>query len=115
LSHRFNQTISTVGLNVSKYYIFSLLSAWFSFCILIVVHKNRTWSIRMNNRVLKNIIFLLTIVLFILSLSACKTMKAAVSFKWGKRTECERHLEAKKVQIKYPSTSNEDPWLMSKQ
>ena len=42
-------------------------------------------------------------------------MKAAVSFKWGKRTECERHLEAKKVQIKYPSTSNEDPWLMSKQ
>ena len=62
----------------------------------------------MNNRVLKNIIFLLTIVLFILSLSACKTMKAAVSFKWGKRTECERHLEAKKVQIKYPSTSNEE-------
>ncbi len=27
-------------------------------------------------------------------------MKAAVSFKWGKRTECKRHLEAKKVQKK---------------
>ncbi len=54
----------------------------------------------MNNRVIKNIIFLLPIVLFIFSLSACKTMKAAVSFKWGKRIECKRHLEAKKVQKK---------------
>jgi len=55
----------------------------------------------MNNRVLKNIIFLLTIVFFIFSLSACKTMKAAVSFNWGKRTECKHHLEAKKDQKEY--------------
>jgi hypothetical protein len=41
----------------------------------------------MNNTVLKRVIFLLSIVLFIFSLSACKTIKAAVSFKWGKRTE----------------------------
>ena len=50
----------------------------------------------MNNSVLKRVILLLSIVLFIFSLSACETMKAAVSFKWGKRTECEHHLEAKK-------------------
>ena len=69
----------------------------------------------MNNRVLKHIIFLLIIVLFIFSLSACKTMKAAVSFKWGKRTECKRHLEAKKDQREYLLTSNAGPWIMSKQ
>ncbi|MBW2603572.1 MAG: hypothetical protein JRE28_04545 [Deltaproteobacteria bacterium] len=56
----------------------------------------------MNDRVLKRVILLLSIVLFIFSLSACKTMKAAVSFKWGKRTKCEHHLEAKKAQKEYP-------------
>jgi len=69
----------------------------------------------MYSRVLKKIILLLSIVLFIFSLSACKTLKAAVSFKWGKRTEYERHLEAKKTQKEYPSTSYAGPWLMSKQ
>ncbi len=51
----------------------------------------------MNNSVLKKVILLLSIVLFIFSLSACETIKAAVSFKWGKRTKCEHHLEAKKA------------------
>lgn len=37
----------------------------------------------MNNSILKRIILLLSIVVFIFSLSACKTIKAAVSFKWG--------------------------------
>ena len=69
----------------------------------------------MNISVLKNIILLLSIVLFIFSLSACKTLKAAVSFKWGKRTECEYLLEAKKAQKEYPSTSYAVPWLISKQ
>ena len=69
----------------------------------------------MNNSVLKRGILLLSIVLFIFSLSACKTLKAAVSFKWGKRTECEHHLEAKKTQKEYPSTSYAVPWLISKQ
>ena len=69
----------------------------------------------MNNSVLKRVIFLLSIVLFIFSLSACKTIKAAVSFKWGKRTKCEHHLEAKKSQKEYPSTSAAGPWVMSKQ
>jgi len=50
----------------------------------------------MNNNVLKRVILILGIVLFIFSLSACETMKAAISFKWGKRTEYERSLEAKK-------------------
>ena len=50
----------------------------------------------MNNIVLKRVILILGIVLFIFSLSACETMKAAISFKWGKRTEYERSLEAKK-------------------
>jgi hypothetical protein len=49
----------------------------------------------MNNSVLKRVILLLSIVLFIFSLSACETIKAAITFKWGKRTEYERHLEAK--------------------
>ncbi len=53
----------------------------------------------MSNSVLKRVIFLLTIVLFIFYLSACKTMKAAVSFKWGKITESEHHLEVKKAQF----------------
>ena len=69
----------------------------------------------MNNTVLKRVIFLLSIVLFIFSLSACETIKAAVSFKWGKRTKCEHHLEAKKAQKEYPSTSAAGPWIMSKQ
>ncbi len=56
----------------------------------------------MNTWVFKKVIFLLPIVLFIFSLSACKTMKATVSFKWCKRTECKRHLEAKKVQKNIP-------------
>jgi hypothetical protein len=49
----------------------------------------------MNNSVLKRVILILGIVLFIFSLSACETIKAAITFKWGKRTEYERHLEAK--------------------
>jgi hypothetical protein len=49
----------------------------------------------MNKSVLKRVILLLSIVLFIFSLSACETIKAAITFKWGKRTEYERHLEAK--------------------
>jgi hypothetical protein len=69
----------------------------------------------MNNSVLKKVILLLSIVLFIFSLSACETIKAAVSFKWGKRTEYEHHLEAKKAQKEYPSTSYPGPWIMSKQ
>jgi hypothetical protein len=50
----------------------------------------------MNTWVFKKVIFLLPIVLFIFSLSGCKTIKAAVSFQWGKRIESEHHLEAKK-------------------
>lgn len=69
----------------------------------------------MNNSVLKKIILLLSIVLFIFSLSACKTLKAAVSFKWGKKTEYGRHLEAKKTQKEYPLTSIAGPWILSKQ
>ena len=57
----------------------------------------------MNNSVLKNIILLLSIVFFIFSLSACETIKAAITFKWGKRTEYERHLEAKTPKKEYPS------------
>jgi hypothetical protein len=49
----------------------------------------------MNKSVLKRVILLLSFVLFIFSLSACETIKAAITFKWGKRTEYERHLEAK--------------------
>ena len=49
----------------------------------------------MNKSVLKRVILLLSIVLFIFSLSACETIRAAITFKWGKRTEYERHLEAK--------------------
>jgi hypothetical protein len=60
-------------------------------------------------------LLLLSIVLFIFSLSACETIKAGVSFKWGKRTKCEHHLEAKKAQKEYPSTSAAGPWIMSKQ
>jgi hypothetical protein len=77
--------------------------------------ENHKWSIHMNNSVLKKVILLLSIVLFIFSLSACETIKAAVSFKWGKRTKCEHHLEAKKAQKEYPSTSAAGPWIMSKQ
>ena len=61
---------------------------------------------QMNNSVLKKIMLLLSIVLFIISLSACKTLKAAVSFKWGKITESEHHLVAKKSQKEYPKTSD---------
>ena len=50
----------------------------------------------MNNSILKRVTLILGVVLFIFSLSACETMKAAISFKWGKRTEYERSLEAKK-------------------
>ena len=60
----------------------------------------------MNNRVLKRVILLLGIVLFIFFLSACKTIKTTVSFKWGKRTESEHYLEAKKALKEYPSTSD---------
>jgi hypothetical protein len=66
-------------------------------------------------RVLKNVIYLLAIVFFVFSLSACKTMKAGVSFKWGKTIECEHHLEAKKAQKEYLLTSYTSPWIMSKQ
>ena len=69
----------------------------------------------MSNSVLKKIIFLLTIVLFIFSLSGCETMKAAVSFKWGKRTEFEHHLVAQKAQKEYSSTLYTGPWIISKQ
>jgi len=69
----------------------------------------------MNNSVLKKIILLLSIVLFIFSLSACKTLKAAISFKWGKGPECEHHLEAKKTQKEYLSTLYAGPWILSKQ
>jgi hypothetical protein len=58
----------------------------------------------MNNRVLKRVILLLSIVLFIFSLSACETMKAAISFKWGKRTEYEHYLEAKKPKRNIPQS-----------
>jgi hypothetical protein len=61
----------------------------------------------MNNHVLKRVILLLSIVLFIFSLSACETIKAAITFKWGKRTEYERHLEAKTPKKEYPSTYTE--------
>ena len=57
----------------------------------------------MNNSVLKKVILLLSIVFFIFSLSACETIKAAVTFNWGKRTEYERHLEAKTPKKEYPS------------
>ena len=56
----------------------------------------------MNNSILKRVILFLSIVLFIFSLSACETIKAAVSFKWGKRTEYEHHLEAKKPKRNIP-------------
>jgi hypothetical protein len=58
----------------------------------------------MNNRVLKRVILLLSIVFFIFSLNACETMKAAITLKWGKRTEYERHFEAKTPKKEYPST-----------
>jgi hypothetical protein len=54
-------------------------------------------------------IFLATAIVIVLSmffLSACKTIKAAVSFEWGKITESVHQLEAKKAQKEYPSTSN---------
>ena len=68
----------------------------------------------MNNSILKRAILLLSIVLFMFSLSSCETIKAAVSFKWGKRTGYERHLKAKNGQKEYPSTSYAGPWLISK-
>jgi len=52
----------------------------------------------MNNNVFKRVIFLLLIVLFTFSLSACKTMKAAVSFKWGQWTGNGHPYEVEKVQ-----------------
>ena len=68
----------------------------------------------MNNSTLKKVILLLSIVLFIFSLSACKTIKAAVSFQWGKRIESKYYLEAKKSPKEYPPTSNAGPWITSK-
>ena len=62
----------------------------------------------MNNSVLKRVILILGIVLFIFSLSACETMKAAISFKWGKRTEYEHYLEAKKPKRNIPQSHI--PW-----
>jgi hypothetical protein len=56
----------------------------------------------MNNGVLKRVILILGIVLFIFSLSACETMKAAISFKWGKRTDYVRSLEAKRPKRNLP-------------
>jgi len=58
----------------------------------------------MNNSVLKRVILILGIVLFMFSLSACETMKAAISFKWGKRTEYEHYLEAKKPKRNIPQS-----------
>lgn len=69
----------------------------------------------MDIRVLKNVIFLLDIVFFIFSLSACKTIKAGVSFKWSKIIECKHHLEAKKARKEYLLTSYTSSWIMSKQ
>jgi hypothetical protein len=65
----------------------------------------------MNNSFLKRVILLLSTVFFIFSLSACKTMKAAVSFKWGKRIESEHQLEARKALKEYPSTSYANEWI----
>ena len=56
----------------------------------------------MNNSILKTVILILGIVLFIFSLSACETMKAAISFKWGKRTDYVRSLEAKRPKRNIP-------------
>ena len=56
----------------------------------------------MNNSILKRVILILGIVLFIFSLSACETMKAAISFKWGKRTDYVRSLEAKRPKRNIP-------------
>lgn len=58
----------------------------------------------MNSSLLKRVILILGIVLFIFSLSACETMKAAISFKWGKRTEYEHSLEAKKTKRSVPQS-----------
>jgi hypothetical protein len=68
----------------------------------------------MNNSIIKKIMLILSIVLFIFSLVSCKTLKAAVSFKWGKRTESEHYLEAKNTQKKYLLISYTDPWMISK-
>ena len=58
----------------------------------------------MNNSILKTVILILGIVLFIFSLSACETMKAAISFKWGKRTDYVRSLEAKRPKRNIPQS-----------
>lgn len=65
----------------------------------------------MNISFFKKTISLLIIVLFAFLLNACKTIKAAVSFKWGKRTESEYHLAAKKNQKIYTSTAYPNPWI----
>jgi hypothetical protein len=74
--------------------------------------ENPKRSMHMNNSVFKKSIFLLVIVLSIFFLSACETMKAAVSFKWGKRTNNKHNLEAKKAQKECPSTSCSNPSIM---
>ena len=58
----------------------------------------------MNNSVLKRVILILGIVLFIFSLSACETTKAAISFKWGKRIEYKHYLEAKMPKRNIPQS-----------
>ena len=69
----------------------------------------------MKNTILKRAIPLLCIVSLIFSFCGCKTIKAAVSFKWGKRTGSEHHLEAKKDQREYPSALDAGFWIISKQ
>ena len=58
----------------------------------------------MNKSVLKRVILLLSFVLFIFSLSACETTKAAISFKWGKRIEYKHYLEAKMPKRNIPQS-----------
>jgi hypothetical protein len=58
----------------------------------------------MNYGVLKRVLFLLAIVLLLFSFSACKTIKAAVSFKWGRWGGNGHHHDVAKVQKEGPPT-----------
>ena len=62
----------------------------------------------MNNSILKRAILLLSIVLFIFSLSACETTKAAISFTWGKKIDYKHYLEAKMPKRNIPQSHI--PW-----
>ena len=50
----------------------------------------------MNCSVIKRLMFLLTIFLFLYSLSACKTTGGAVGFEWGQGSGGGHHYEGKK-------------------